>query len=292
MVRLKVIFNHSFFEQQKNIYSLLKLSLLFFGVFSLSGPLSGQDTLQPFSYNTVKHMFFCLEYSEKHEQAKWVYYYIDRERLTGGAERSNVFIADPLIKTESAAPSDYRGSGYDRGHLCPAAAVKSDQKGNDETFYMSNISPQHPDLNRNKWKELEIWVRGQAYAEGGAHIVCGPVLDTFLLGWLPSGVAVPGYFYMCGYFPATQQAAAFIVPNKKINNIFDYAFCVDSAEGLTGIDFFPALADSIENKAESAEPFFNAEEGQAAQCRGTAKSTGQRCKIKTSHVSGYCKWHR
>lgn len=263
---------------------ILQTTLLF-----LTANLTGQN-LAPESSNTVEHKFFSLEYSEKHEQPRWVYYYIDRERLTGTAERKDIFLSDTLVKTGSASPAGYRGSGYDRGHMCPSAAVRSDQKGNDETFYMSNICPQDPLLNRGGWAELERWARGQAYG-GGAHITCGPVLDTLIIKFLPSGVAVPGYYYMACYFPVTGEALAFIVPNRKVTDIYSCAVTVDQAEALTGIDFFPGLEDSLEAKAESSEPFPN-KAGQKVQCRGIAKSTGRRCRSTTADISGLCKYHK
>nr|WP_320119464.1 DNA/RNA non-specific endonuclease [uncultured Marinifilum sp.] len=79
--------------------------------------------------------------------------------IQGSAVRKNKFKEDPAVKTGSAKLIDYKGSGYDRGHLCPAAAMKNSNLAMSESFYMSNMSPQAPAFNRGKWKSLESKVR-------------------------------------------------------------------------------------------------------------------------------------
>ena len=74
-------------------------------------------------------------------------------------KRKNDFRIDPVVKTVSATPADYRNSGYDRGHLCPAGDMAFSEIAMSESFYMSNISPQVPSFNRGIWKTLEQKVR-------------------------------------------------------------------------------------------------------------------------------------
>ena len=107
--------------------------------------------------NFVQHTLYEVirAYSEAHEQAYWVYYYLKPDYIHGPAQRSDRFKPDPKVKTGSATLGDYKGSGYDRGHLCPAAAMRIDQTAMDETFYFSNMSPQKHVFNGGKWKELE-----------------------------------------------------------------------------------------------------------------------------------------
>lgn len=112
----------------------------------------------------VKHTFFALSYANSYEQAEWVAYELTKSHLIGKAEeRSGNFRPDPGVKLGSAAPDDYQGSGYDRGHLAPAADMAFDKTAMSESFFMSNMSPQEPGFNRGIWKELEGHVRDFAY---------------------------------------------------------------------------------------------------------------------------------
>jgi len=73
-------------------------------------------------------------------------------------ERDDAFCSDPRLK-RSPTPDDYTDSGYDRGHLTPAADAGNEVQMRD-TFLMTNMTPQLPDVNRIIWKELEAMVRG------------------------------------------------------------------------------------------------------------------------------------
>ena len=82
----------------------------------------------------VTHQFYTLSYSEQHEQAEWVAYDLKPEHLIKNTDRGDYFKEDPLVKTGSATVADYRGSGYDRGHLLPSADRVFSEEANDETF--------------------------------------------------------------------------------------------------------------------------------------------------------------
>ena len=123
----------------------------------------------------VRHTYYSLSYNEANEQANWVYYSLtDSMVLKSGEERGN-FKMDKLVITGSAKSSDYTKTGYDRGHLCPAADMGFNPIAMDESFLMSNISPQVPEFNRGIWKELETTVRKWAIKEHQLYIVAGPV---------------------------------------------------------------------------------------------------------------------
>lgn len=190
----------------------------------------------------VTHTYYCLDYSEENEQARWVYYVITPENLSGPGKRADNFKPDPAVSTGSAGLSDYRGSGYDRGHLCPAAAMKQNQQAMDETFYLSNMSPQAAALNRGKWAELEKYVRDQARECGSLEVVTGPVFDS-IIGRIGQGVTVPGFYYKALLCPG-RYAEAYIMPNRAVPGaVKDYKITVDDAERITGIDFFPGTAN-------------------------------------------------
>ena len=108
----------------------------------------------------VGHRYYTLSYSEEHEQAEWVAYILYKNRLDKEwVERSELFVPDPMVDTKSATSADYRGSGYHRGHLVPAADMAFNEKAMEETFYMSNISPQAANFNKGIWRELEELTR-------------------------------------------------------------------------------------------------------------------------------------
>jgi len=202
----------------------------------------------------VWHTYYTLSYNEKNEQANWVYYTLtDSMVLHSGEERSNSFKIDKLVRTGSAKSSDYTKSGYDRGHLCPAADMGFNQIAMEESFLMSNISPQTPDFNRGVWKELESAVRDWAKKEHKLWVVTGPVFknDKGTIG--KDNVLVPGYFFKVIYDATDQpRLIAFLLPNEKSDRpLTDFVVTTDEVEKLTGYDFFSQIPDDLETRLES-----------------------------------------
>ncbi len=201
----------------------------------------------------IKHTGFHLLYNEEHEQPDWVCYMLTREQtVTEPADRSDNFKIDPDVPTKSATPDDYAKTGYDRGHLAPAADMSWSEKTMDESFYMSNISPQKPEFNRGIWKKLENKVRHWASQNDTIYVVTGPLLKQIETTIGENEVSVPKYFYKVildiswngGY-----KAIGFIVENtKSTQSVFSYAVSIDYIEQVSGFDFFPAFQDkAIEN---------------------------------------------
>lgn len=206
------------------------------------------------SNDLVKHTYYTLSYNEKYEQANWVYYSLtDSMVINGGSERSNKFKVDKMVSTGSAKSADYTKSGYDRGHLCPAADMDFNPVAMEESFLMSNICPQAPDFNRGIWKELEMEVRNWAKKEHKIYVVTGPVFNDNKGTIGQDNVLVPGYFFKILYEETDQpKIIAFVFPNRKSDRpLTDFAVPVDEAEKLTGFDFFSQLPDELENKLES-----------------------------------------
>ena len=102
---------------------------------------------QPADAQVIVHKAYTFQYSEAHEQAAWVLYRITAEQLQTSVNRTDDFRADEAVTTGSASLEDYRGSGYDRGHMAPAAAMAWSVEIMSESFLLSNISPQDPDFN-------------------------------------------------------------------------------------------------------------------------------------------------
>lgn len=203
----------------------------------------------------VHHKAYVLAYNEPYEQPSWVAYSLNRLQVAGsGEERSDNFREDPSIKTGSASPDDYKKSGYDRGHLCPAGDMGFDAEAMSESFYMSNMSPQLPAFNRGIWKKLETAVRNWAVRDDELYVVAGPILHPQLPTIGANKVAVPELYFkvVLDYRHPDYKAIGFVMPNAgSKSSIYHFAVSVDSVEKLSGLDFFPALPDSLENQLEA-----------------------------------------
>ena len=277
-----------------------------------------QDYLPKSEGQLIQHSVLTLSYSEPHEQAEWVYYESSAALTEGAYARQNDFRADTQISTESASLSDYRASGYDRGHLAPAQDMKSSALTMSESFLLSNMSPQLPGFNRGvTWRALEDVVHN--WGSDNIIVVTGPVFQDNLGTIGANQVTIPGYYYKVIYKPATQQMIAFLLPHRKEKSpLQNTTVTVDRLENMTGIDFFPQLEDDLEDRLEgtvqlsgwnfsrSAKNYSkkNTSKSSAAtksntssqnsslsRCKGTAKSSGKQCKKTTKNPIGYCRYH-
>lgn len=204
----------------------------------------------------VHHTGYTLSYNEEYEQPSYVAYKLTQNELYGPNERKNNFREDPSIKTGSATLDDYKNSGYDRGHLCPAADQKESEQAMSDSFYMSNMSPQNPDFNRGIWADLEGTVRNFADTNDMIYVVTGPVLTDGPYKTIGKNkVAVPKFYYkvILDYTEPELKAIGFILPNQKgTSDLQCYVTSVNNVEEITDIDFFYQLPDDIEEKLESS----------------------------------------
>lgn len=202
----------------------------------------------------VNHHSYTLSYVEDYEQSEWVAHLLTPDYITGSAKRKSSFKYDKGVLTKSATHKDYTHSGYDRGHLLPAADRKSSQEDMNETFYMSNVAPQNSCLNREGWRLLEERIREKVLESDSLFIVTGTVVTNDSLRIGKNKVVVPQYFYkiVLDYDPSSYCASAYLVPNFCISIIDErYLVSIDSLETLSGIDFFAQLPDDFEIMFES-----------------------------------------
>jgi endonuclease G len=160
---------------------------------------------------------------------------------------------DPLVKTGSARFEDFRKFGFDKGHLAPAADMRWSQAAMRESFLLSNASPQRHEFNAGVWEEIENAVRNFAVQHQAVYVVTGPVLRKGLPTIGPDKVSIPEYFYKAILVLSgdTCEAIGFVCRNEPSDlPIERFAVSIDSVEALTGLDFFNALPDNIENRAE------------------------------------------
>lgn len=207
----------------------------------------------------IKHYAYTLSYNEEYEQANWVAYSLTSSELIKAAKRSNRFKPDPFVRTETPVTTDYTKTGFDRGHLAPAADMAFSITAMEESFFMSNISPQRPKFNRGIWKKLESKVREWASKEGELFVVTGPVLsdkpDNFI--GRTCKIAVPNYFYKALLdTTGKDKAIAFILPNKGSKlPLSDFVVSVDSLESIIGRDLFYLLSDDVEDRIEKSSNY-------------------------------------
>ncbi len=203
----------------------------------------------------VTHPGFTLLYDEEHEQARWVAYHLTRDELYGSAKRQDNFRADPSIPTGSAELADYRGSGYDRGHLIPAGDLTWSEEAMSASFFLSNMSPQEGAFNRGIWSQLEATVRNFADTEGAVYVVTGPVLTDGPYKTIGKNqVSVPNAYYkvILDYEEPVLKAIGFILPNEGSKaDLKSFATTVREVEQVTGLDFFHRLPDTQEELLET-----------------------------------------
>ncbi len=231
---------------------------IFLVLFITTTPLFSQNIELPYYSNSseiIQHTGYVLKYNEQFEQAEWVAYQLTDIEVNGNYERSNNFRKDPHISKESATLKDYKGSGYDRGHIIPAADMKWSPDAMSASFFMSNMSPQDPSFNRGIWKKLEGHVRKWAVENREIYVVTGPVLIDGPYQYIGvNNVAVPKHYYkvVLDYLEPELEAIGFILPNIKGNYpLSQYAVTVDEVEKITDIDFFYILSDDVEEMLES-----------------------------------------
>lgn len=207
----------------------------------------------------VVHAGHMLVYSEKHEQPKWTAHIAAPDLIKGNLARIDSFLPDPLVKTGTAVTADYWNSGYDRGHLVPSADMRWNLEALQGTYLYSNISPQKPELNRETWADLEDWGRRYVnFSKRRVFVITGPVLrdglPTMQKADRKNEVSIPEYFWkvIADLDGDKPQAIAFVMSNGKQDGPpISFAVTVDSVETLTGLDFFPALDDAVENRIEA-----------------------------------------
>ena len=229
------------------------------------------------SDNFIKHSAMILEYSEEHEQAKWVMHMILPDIEKGVVFRSNDFRVDPMVVTGTAIQQDYfltdtlesgkvkyDGFGYDRGHLAPSADFRWSAKALSESYYYSNMSPQLPEFNRELWAELEDHLRSYVIAnQVPLYIITAPKLNEALevIERSTNKVSIPKSYVKFAYDPINKRSIAFQMSNSKLSPPLEqYAITIDEAEENIGLDVFKNI-DANENKLELSKWFKELENG-------------------------------
>ncbi len=200
--------------------------------------------------------YYTVSYNKQYKVPNWVAWKLTAEHTEGGARRSgNAWHEDEEVPMPRAAATDYKGSGWTRGHMCPAGDNKWNEKAMYDSFLLTNCCPQHANLNSGTWNQIEMACRKWARKYGELHIVTGPVFfrrEHKRIG--RNRVAVPEAFFkvvVCLNKKHT-KGIGFVCRNTDGNRKKDiYVNSIDQVERITGIDFFPSLPDSIEETVEA-----------------------------------------
>ena len=180
-------------------------------------------------------------------------YELTADELIGSEERTNHFKPDPLVEGDPVVTRDYSNSGYDRGHMAPAADMRWSAQAMRESFYMTNICPQNHNLNAGDWKALEELVRDMAEQYEHVYVCCGPIIsDPYQTIGQERKIAVPEAFFkvILTEQDGEYQTEAYLMNNeaghKKLST---YKRPLQEVENITGLQFFYAVLPHSDNPA-------------------------------------------
>lgn len=198
---------------------------------------------------------YVVSYNKDTKLPNWVAWHLTAERIKGTSKRPvRAFHEDEDVPSPRAVDFDYYNSGYDRGHMCPAADNKMSDKAMLESFLFTNICPQNHNLNIGDWNEMENICRNWARKYGDIYIVCGPILYKGRHKRIGKNkVVVPEAFFkvvLC--LTGKPKAIGFVYKNVSGDRpMGDYVNTVDEVERITGFDFFNELPDDVEKVIEA-----------------------------------------
>ena len=246
------------------ISTLLLLVVCLTGYGQTSKGISGSLLEMPkitASDNVITYTGFTVSYNTKTLIPNWVAYELTDVEVDGQFPRKGQFGMDLSFKGRQAMREDYSNSGWDKGHMCPAADLKWSEKTMYESFYLTNICPQNHELNSGDWLTLEKLGREWAKKFDKVYIICGPIITNNTNGTFGSNkVVVPDAFFKAFLTVKNNvfNTIAFIMPNTSGHKrIQEYAVSVNDLEDIIGIDIFTNIYDRYEEMVESDVYFKN-----------------------------------
>lgn len=221
----------------------------------------GQPSMPVSSDPVVCHDAYLVGYNPSTRDPYWVAYHLTRAHADSHLyPRTNNFRRDVLLDSKLPQPSvsDYSNSGYDKGHMDPAADNEWSQVAESESFYFTNVAPQNPNCNRVIWRALESYVRGKwVHDRGDLYVITGPIFQGPKKTIGNNQVAVPTHFYKIIYNQNQNEAISFIVPNQSgldPNTLPNYIVSVNEVEKAAGVTFLPLVGQNVKNKRSPMWP--------------------------------------
>ncbi|MES2526497.1 MAG: DNA/RNA non-specific endonuclease [Bdellovibrionota bacterium] len=202
----------------------------------------------------VEREGYAVQYNSDCKIPHWVSYRMKASDLVSNVKRTDDFRPDSEIRVPQAQLTDYKGSGFDRGHMARAGLFTRNKKVMSESFILSNIVPQDSYMNQSgAWRRLEDFEMNVITRDLDVNIVSGPVVGPNDARIGPNEVCVPEFIFKVLYRETNRAAIAFIIPNYRTDLKFTaYAVSVDELEKVTGIDFLPELEDNVEKQVEQS----------------------------------------
>ena len=229
---------------------------------ALKGGSMNQFITHTTKRNGKDYPTYSLEYSYKYKHSYWIAYRFDN--TTGGnVGRNEAYKPDPELPSQYAAKhNDYTNSGYTRGHLCASSDRQYSKEANQQTFYMSNISPQSGNgfnQSGSAWNtgedKVQAWGYNISRSTDTLYVVKGGTIgEGMIKGYIKNEIAIPKYFFMAVLFRSgdNYKAIGFYMPHENLKDDPDKKDPkIDALEQETGIDFFHNLPDNIENTVEA-----------------------------------------
>ena len=234
---------------------------------ALKGGSMNQFITHTTKRNGKDYPTYSLEYSYKYKHSYWIAYRFDN--TTGGnVGRNEAYKPDPELPSQYAAKhNDYTNSGYTRGHLCASSDRQYSKEANQQTFYMSNISPQSGNgfnQSGSAWNtgedKVQAWGYNISRSTDTLYVVKGGTIgEGMIKGYIKNEIAIPKYFFMAVLFRSgdNYKAIGLYMPHENLKDDPDkkdpkkYLMSIDALEQETGIDFFHNLPDNIENTVEA-----------------------------------------
>jgi len=219
----------------------------------------------PLAERIIHRNGYTVSYDARLRTARWVYEHLTADTVAGDASRENeVFVEEKSIPREFRARlKDYTNSGYDRGHLAPAADMRGDQDAMRDTFALGNVIPQNPELNRRYWSRVEGFVRHLTRRFDHVHVYTGPLYlpkrngDKWVVTYEVLGdsqIAVPTHIFkvilvqkQLANGSAHHYVAALVIPNEPVDDqtpLISFLRPLDMVERAVGTNFFPDLRRS------------------------------------------------
>jgi len=219
---------------------------------------------------------YALEWDDEKKSQRWsclmmTYYNMKSNWSRNKWPNGDPFQPDPDIPSDyRTTDSDYRGTGFTRGHIVASADRLYSKYVNEQTFYYSNMQPMYWNFNGGAWEAMEIFTRNIIKKTTDTLYVCkgGTIGDGQTLAPASTGLLVPKYFFMALLSKDSggeYKALGFWIEHTKESGmdnglsiytdyrkiVAPYVVSIDKLEELTGIDFFCNLPDLTENKVEA-----------------------------------------
>lgn len=209
------------------------------------------------SLRILKNEGYLVGYNEQLRNPAWVAYRVFKNNADIPSPRPENFNVDTRTRAR-VEPHEYSNSGYDRGHMAPNLAISLlyGEKAQEETFLMSNILPQSPDLNRKVWRDLESSIlRRYARRFGEVWVITGPVYSQGKPKTIGRGVAIPDACFkiLVDEHEKGLRAIAFLIPQNVSGdeNPAQFLTSIRDIEQKTGLNFFPNLPKDAQESLET-----------------------------------------